>query len=70
MTELFRCFRRVFFWGGGALDVAEDLFGAAKDGGVMVFIVEVFILFIVKARAGHVVSIPSYLSLPVNANRI
>ena len=41
-----------------AQDVAVDVLGAAKNGCVKVFIVKVFILSIVKARAGHVVSFP------------
>jgi len=39
-----------------AQDVAVDVLGAAKNGSVKVFIVKVFILPIVKARTGHVVS--------------
>ena len=41
-----------------AQDVAVDVLGAAKNGSVKVFIVKVFILSIVKARAGHAVSFP------------
>ena len=41
----------VFFFVFWAQDVAEDVLGAATNGGVKVFIVEVFILSIVKARA-------------------
>ena len=37
-----------------ALDVAVDVLGAAKNGCVKVLIVKVFILPIVKARAGYV----------------
>ena len=39
-----------------AQDVAVDVLGAAKNGSMKVFIVKVFILPIVKARTGHVVS--------------
>jgi len=41
-----------------AQDLAVDVLGAAKNGSVKVFIVKVFTLPIVKARAGHVVSFP------------
>ena len=40
-----------------AQDVAVDVaLGAAKNGSVKVFVVKVFILPVVKARAGHVTS--------------
>ena len=45
-----------------AQDVAVDVLGAAKNGSVKVLIVKVFMLPIVKARAGHVLSF-SLLSL-------
>ena len=60
----------VFFFGGAwglgaakdgsdlAQDIAVDVLGAAKNGSVKVPIVKVFILSIVKARAGHVASFP------------
>ena len=35
-----------------------DVLGAAKNGRVKVLIVKVFVLSIVKARAGHAVSFP------------
>ena len=41
-----------------AQDVAADVLGAAKNGSVKVLIVKVFVLPIVKARAGHAVSFP------------
>jgi len=41
-----------------AQDVAVDVLGAAKNGSAKAFIVKVFILPIVKARAGHAVSFP------------
>ena len=47
-----------------------DVLGAAKNGSVKVFIVKVFILSIVKARAGYVVSFPGYTSLPGNAKHL
>jgi len=41
-----------------AQDVAVDVLGAAKNGSAKVLIVKVFMLPIVKARAGHVSSFP------------
>ena len=41
-----------------AQEVAVDVLGAAKNGSLKVLIEKVFILPIVKARAGHVVSFP------------
>ena len=43
-------------------DVAADVLGAAKNGSAKVLIVKVFMLPIVKARAGHAVSFPRLLT--------
>ena len=47
-----------------AQDVAADVLGAAKNGSTKVLIVKVFILSVVKPRAGHAAS---FLRLPLVA---